>query len=632
MKKNKFIKEETKFSGQYNKRIFKTLKYSYAPFLKSIYFLLALGLIGRALLLFNTNLLGYWVDSYCTNCEKPTSGIRYYLLDWSKSDYLMAILLLCLLGFSFTILFRIYFSRFSAKAVSRLYDEVSYRTSRYPMSFFDTTPTGRIITRFSSDYGNVFRIFGGPLAEFLAIISDLIVMIVLITLASPIYLIFVGLITFLNYVVYRYNRHALRKERRELSHSRAPTIAHFAETAFGAASIRSYLRQNTFFSRFKSLNNYFLNQKIKTFKQLTLFSFQMNSLSALLLLLVGITSYLLLDYKIVTVGAVGVAFTFITLSGSTVQMFFEWLAQFEEAMIGIERLDQYLHLPIEKGLTLPSHSEFVSEHWREKPGVPTDSNLFLKELGSSAEVSVSKLSFRYRQDLPWVLNDINFTIAAGERLGIVGKTGSGKSSLIQTLFYLYPLDYGTITINHRAPMLTEKDKTDPEKIPLSLYRKLIALIGQDPTLFRGTLTENLTSGDPLISPEEIQTALERVGLLDWVLSLPKKFDYFIDEKGKNLSHGEKQLLCMARCLLQKSPVVIMDEATSSVDPQSEEIMIKATENFFANRTQIIIAHRLSTLEKCDKILWLNRGRIEIMGPKDLVLPKFTSVLQHEIIM
>jgi ABC-type multidrug transport system fused ATPase/permease subunit len=631
MKQNKFIKEESKFSGKYNQRIFQTLKYSYQPFLKSIYFLLAVGFTGRALLLFNTNLLGYWVDSYCSSCEKPTSGIRYLLLDWTKSDYLLAILILCLVGFTFTIIFRIYFSQFSAKAVSQLYDEVTFRTSRYPMSFFDITPTGRIITRFSSDYGNVFRIFGGPLAEFLAIISDLIVMIGLITLASPIYLLFVGLITFLNYLVYRLNRTALRKERRELSHSRAPSIAHFAETAFGSTSIRSYLRQTTFFSRFKSLNNYFLNQKIKTFKQLTLFSFQMNALSALLLLLVGLTSYFLLDYNLVTVGSVGVAFTFITLSGNTVQMFFEWLAQFEEAMIGVERLDQYLHLPIEQGLTLPKQSEFSSEHWRELPTAQNEANLFFKEIGPSAEVNVSQLSFRYRSDLPWVLKDINFTIAAGERLGIVGKTGSGKSSLIQTLFFLYPIDQGSITIHNKGPILTEVDKHNPKKIPLSQYRKLIALIGQDPTLFRGTLTENLTTDDPNITSEEIHIALERVGLLDWVQSLPKKFDYFIDEKGKNLSHGEKQLLCMARCLLQKSPVVIMDEATSSVDPQSEEIMIKATENFFANRTQIIIAHRLSTLEKCDKILWLDKGRIEMMGPKDLVLPKFTRTYQHEII-
>lgn len=632
MKKNKFIKEEVKFSGQYNKRIFTTLKHSYLPFLKSIYFLLALGFIGRALLLFNANILGYWVDSYCTNCTKPTSGIRYYIQDWSKYDYLLALLIFCVLGFIFIFVFRIYFSRYSAKAVSRLYDEVTFRTSRFPMTFFDTTPTGRIITRFSSDYGNVFRIFGGPLAEFLAIISDLIVMIVLITLASPIYLIFVFIIAILNYIVYRFNRNALRKERRELSHSRGPSIAHFAETTVGSSTIRSYLRQNTFFARFKSMNNYFLNQKIKTFKQLTFFSFQMNSLSALLLLSVGITSFYLLDYGLVTVGAVGVAFTFITLSGNTMQMFFEWLAQFEEALIGIERLDQYLHFPIEKGLTLPIQSEFASEHWREEPNSQIDTNLFLKNLGSNAEVKISQLSFRYRTDLPWVLNDINFTLAAGERLGIVGKTGSGKSSLIQTLFYLYNIEQGAITINNWAPILTEEDRLDPKKIPLSQFRKLIALIGQDPTLFRGTLTENLVKGDPNITPEQMHTALERVGLLEWALSLPKKFDYFIDEKGKNLSHGEKQLLCMARCLLQKSPVIIMDEATSSVDPQSEEIMIKATENFFANRTQIIIAHRLSTLEKCDKILWLNKGRIEMMGPKDLVLPKFTHAHHNELII
>jgi ABC-type multidrug transport system fused ATPase/permease subunit len=626
MNPNKFTKEETRFSGKYNRRIFQTLKNSYLPFLNSIYFLIFLGFTGRLFLLFNANLLGYWVDSFCISCEITNTGIRYYLSNWSKTDYLLALLIFCTLGFSFTIFFRIYFSRFSAKAVSRLYDEVTFRTSRYPMSFFDSTPTGRIITRFSSDYGNVFRIFGGPLAEFLAIISDMLVMIILITLASPIFLIFVILITFLNYLVYRFNRNALRKERRELSHSRAPSIAHFAETAFGATSIRSFLRQNSFFERFKTLNTYYLNQKLRTFRQLSLFSFQMNSLSALLLLMVGITSFFLLEHQWVTVGSVGVAFTFITLSGNTVQMFFEWLAQFEEAMIGVERLDQYLHFPIEKGLTLPSESEFHTEHWRaEVQGTN-------QEVPINAEVKVKDLFFRYRPDLPWVLNDINFTLAPGERLGIVGKTGSGKSSLIQSLFYLYPFDRGTVTINNWAPTLVDSQKNKSHQIPLSQYRKLIALIGQDPTLFRGTLIENLNMGQPHILQEEINTALDRVGLLEWIMQLPKKFDYFIDEKGKNLSHGEKQLLCMARCLLQKSPVVIMDEATSSVDPQSEEIMIKATENFFANRTQIIIAHRLSTLEKCDKILWLHQGQIEMMGSKGLVLPKFINSHKEELIL
>ncbi len=499
------------------------------------------------------------------------------------------------------------------------------------MSFFDSTPTGRIMTRFSSDYGNVFRLFGGPLAEFISIITDLIVMVFLITIASPLYLMLVLGVGVINFFIYKLNRDNLRKERRELSHSRSPSIAHFAETAQGASSVRTYLKQESFFTRFQKLNMDFLNQKLKTFKLLTLFSFQMNSVTALLLLVTGISAYYFTQWGWLSIGSVGVAFTFITLSGNTVHMFFEWLAQFEEALVGVERLDQYLHLPIEVGASLPPQAAFKTHHWIHKTELTksqfTDNQFF----NSPIEVKVEKLSFRYRPDLPIVLNDINFELKQGDRLGIVGKTGSGKSSLIQALFYLYPIDHGKIEIQGLSPILTLDDYKNKNKITLADYRKKIALIGQDPTLFKGTLFENLALNNTA-SPTEVKEVLERVGLDEWLKQLPKQLHYRIDEKGKNLSHGEKQLICMARCLLQKSPVVIMDEATSSVDPQSEELMIKATEKIFANRTQIIIAHRLSTLEKCNKILWIHQGRMEMMGTQEEVLPRFTQAHKQELIL
>ena len=118
--------------------------------------------------------------------------------------------------------------------------------------------------------------------------------------------------------------------------------------------------------------------------------------------------------------------------------------------------------------------------------------------------------------------------------------------------------------------------------------------------------------------------LDQVGLRAWALEHPKKLYLPIEERGKNLSLGERQLICMARCLLQDSPVVVMDEATSSVDPHSEEIMVRATEDFFHGRTQLIIAHRLSTLQKCDRILWLKNGKVHRWGPTSEVLPEFTK--------
>lgn len=611
---------EQRLETGFSRSVFATLSEAYRPFYGRTFFTFAIGFLGRILLLANTNVIGVWVDTFCNSQTsafcRPTPD---FFKTFTSGDFLKLLGFMALVGFVMTLVFRIVFSRLSAQAISQLYDEVTLRTSRLPMSFFDATPAGRIITRFSSDYGNVFRLFGGPLAEFVSIIFDLLVMVLLITLASPFYLIFVAVIGVLNYFVYRLHRPALRKARRELSASRSPSIAHFAETTQGASTIRSFLRQKSFMERFYRLDQYFLNQKLKTTKQVISFSFQMNSLSALLLLITGVSAYFLVQKGLVSIGSVGVAFTFIALSGNSVQMFFEWLTQFEEAMIGVERLDQYLRKDLEPGNLLPSSASIKTK--QPKYDEKFEKYLHHRRLTNerSASIQVKDLWFKYREDLPWVLKNLNFEVKAGERLGIVGRTGSGKSSLIQAMFYLYPLHAGSISINGFSPKL---DKAS-QGIDLNLYRRSIAFISQDPILFQGTLRKNLDI-DNSLNEERLLEILQQVGLKEWVLQQAGGLDMLIEERGKNLSLGERQLLCMARCLLQEAPVVIMDEATSSVDPQSEEILVKATEEFFSDRTQIIIAHRLSTLEKCDRILWLHNGEIQSLGPTHEVLPRFEA--------
>lgn len=621
MSKPKYFSDgEQRTENAYSRSVFQTLGEAYKPFFGKILFAFAIGIVGRTLLLANANIIGFWVDSFC----KPEHGLRCkalpgFLAGFTSEEYLKLLATMAFAGFVLTLSFRIIFSRLSAQAISQIYDEVTLRTSRLPMSFFDATPAGRIITRFSSDYGNVFRLFGGPLAEFASIIFDLTAMVVLITLASPFYLIFVILITGLNYLVYRLNRTRLRQARRELSASRSPSIAHFAETTQGASTIRSFRRQESFTDRFERLDSYFLQQKLKTTRRVIGFSFQMNSLSALLLLMTGVAAYYLVHQGLASVGSVGVAFSFIALSGNTVQMFFDWLTQFEEAIIGVERLDQYLQKNLEPGNLLPSSASFKTGHpkYEETLEKYLQNRRLTKD--RSASVQVEGLWFKYRDDLPWVLKNLNFEVNAGERLGIVGRTGSGKSSLIQALFYLYPLQAGRIAINGHSP----KIKSTDVGMDLNLFRRSVAFISQDPVLFQGSLRYNLDIDDSL-TDEKIFEVLDQVGLKEWVQQQPQGIYMKIEERGKNLSLGERQLLCMARCLLQKAPIVIMDEATSSVDPQSEEILVKATEEFFADRTQIIIAHRLSTLEKCDRILWLHNGEIQILGPTHEVLSRFEA--------
>ncbi len=568
--------------------------------------------MGRILLLANANVIGIWVDTFC-RAPVICRPVPHVFQGASNERFLWILSLLTFFGFLTTMIFRISFSRLSARAVSQLYDEVTLRTSRYPIRFFDNNPVGRVVTRFSSDYNNVFRLFGGPLAEFLSIIFDLICMMILITVASPLYVPVIFLIGIANWAVYRLNRDRMRLKRRALSASRSPSIAHFSETTQGASTIRIFARQQTFAERFSHLNLDYLNERLSTVGVVLGFSMQMSFLTATLLLGTGALGYWLSLKGFLSIGSIGVAFTFIVLSGTSIQMFFEWMAQVEEAMTGVERLDEYLRRPLEPGAKLPASHLFKTDHLSYAQGEEAGFKTAHLVRGSSAPIAIRDLWFRYGEALPFVLKGLTLDIKSGEKIGIVGRTGSGKTSFVQALFRLYEIHQGEVRIGGISA----------EETDLQLYRRSIALISQEPTLFRGSLRENLDLERRFQDPQILE-ALSRVGLTDWLEAQPLMLEALIEERGRNLSSGEKQLLCMARCLLQDAPVVVMDEATSSVDPQSEEILVRATREFFADRTQIIIAHRLSTLEDCDRVLWLSHGEIRMFDRPAIVMPVFKT--------
>lgn len=621
-----FMTAETRFTGRYSRSVFETLHFAYRSRLAIMAGLVVVGFVGRVLLLSNANIIGHWVDTFC-RAPLPCRPVPTIFRDFQSSDFVALLAVVTFAGFSLTALFRILFSRISAQAVSHIYDEVTSRASRLPIRFYDTTPVGAVVTRFSSDYGNIFRLFGGPLAEFGVIIFDLLGMFCLVTFASPWYLPIFILIGVLNWMVYRLNVERLRTERRELSASRAPSIAHFSETAQGAGTIRIFSRQNTFMRRFQKLNGQFLRRRLSTFGAIFRFSYQMSLLSALLLLLTGLLGWRLAAMGWLSIGSIGVAFTFIALSAGSMQMFFEWMSQFEEAMTGVERLDNYLRRDLEPGARLPVSATFPTGHPRAD--ARTASTLAGGSFGKApnAAVTVENLWFRYHSNGPWVLKDVSFEVRPGERLGIVGRTGSGKSSLIQALFHLYPIERGQILIDGQAPLLQASRAPQQGEVDLERFRRAIALISQEPTLFRGTLRENLSLRDSFEDAVLLE-AVRRVGLGSWLAGKSLGLQTPIEERGRNLSLGERQLICMARCLLQNAPVVIMDEATSAVDPQSEELLVRATEEFFSGRTQLIIAHRLSTLQSCDRILCLQDGVVQYIGLASEVLQRVHFEAEH----
>jgi ATP-binding cassette subfamily B multidrug efflux pump len=220
------------------------------------------------------------------------------------------------------------------------------------------------------------------------------------------------------------------------------------------------------------------------------------------------------------------------------------------------------------------------------------------------------VSFGYNDD-QYVLKDIDFTLEPGQTAALVGHTGSGKTSIISLINRLYHIQKGTIKI----------DDVNVNDFKLDILRKNIGVVLQDVFLFSGSIMDNLTLRNPAISREQVMNAAKMIDMHDFILRLPGGYDYKVMERGSSLSLGQRQLLSFIRALLYNPSILILDEATSSIDTESELLIQSATETLIQGRTSIIIAHRLSTIRKADKIIVLDKGEIKETGTHDELLAK-----------
>lgn len=231
-----------------------------------------------------------------------------------------------------------------------------------------------------------------------------------------------------------------------------------------------------------------------------------------------------------------------------------------------------------------------------------------KEL--AGEVDFKNVWFAYNEN-QYVLKDISFHIQPGETLAIVGATGSGKTSIISLLNRLYPINKGNIQI----------DGKDIESYDLDFLRSRIAVVLQDVFLFSGSILENVTLRNPAITREEVIECSKMIGIHDFIMQLPDSYDYVLMERGGTLSLGQRQLISFLRAVLFNPSILILDEATSSVDNESEQLIQRAIDTLISGRTSIVIAHRLSTIRKANKILVLERGEIIESGTHEELLTK-----------
>jgi ATP-binding cassette, subfamily B, multidrug efflux pump len=245
-----------------------------------------------------------------------------------------------------------------------------------------------------------------------------------------------------------------------------------------------------------------------------------------------------------------------------------------------------------------------------------DNDDFLKYEGDynpqtlKGKIQFDKVWFAYKDDR-YVLKDISFTVEPGETVALVGHTGSGKTSIISLMNRLYEIQKGEIRV----------DDVKVDSYKLNALRSKIGVVLQDVFLFSGTVLDNITLRNPEITREKVVEAAKMIGMHDFIMDLPGNYDYNVMERGNTLSLGQRQLLSFIRALLYNPSILILDEATSSVDTESEMLIQHAIDTLIAGRTSIVIAHRLSTIRKANKIIVLDKGELKEMGSHEELMAK-----------
>ncbi|CCX12168.1 Similar to ABC transporter C family member 12; acc. no. Q54U44 [Pyronema omphalodes CBS 100304] len=451
-------------------------------------------------------------------------------------------------------------------------------TLRAPMSFFDTTPLGRIVNRFSKDVDVMDNQLTDAIRMYfmtLAIISSVFILIIVYF-----YYFVVALVplAFLFIFSASYYRASAREVKRHEAVFRSHVFAKFGESLTGVASIRAYGLESRFTGVIHKAIDEMNGAYFITFANQRWLSTRLDVIGNLL---VFTTAILVVTSRFsVHPSIAGVVLSYILQIVMMLQWMIRQLAEVENAMNATERIHYYgTSLPEEAPLHTNADAQ-IPPTWPEKGGI-----------------EFKDACMRYREGLPLVLKQLNLSIPGGSRVGIVGRTGAGKSSITASLFRLVELSSGGIEI----------DGVDISTLGLANLRSKLAIIPQDPTLFKGTIRSNL---DPFqqYSDGDLQEALKG-SYLDTAVNL----DSTVEEEGYNFSLGQRQQIALARALVRNARVVVADEATSSVDVETDRLIQKSMKEGFRGRTLVCIAHRLRTVMDYDLVVVMEQGQVLEMG-------------------
>lgn len=508
------------------------------------------------------------------------TGNSRYGLTLTKIGYILLIILVIQGLVSF--LRVIFFAQVSERGMADVRKNLYRKLITLPILFFEENRVGDLMSRISSDVDQLQTLFSTTLAEFIRQIFILIVGIGFVVYSAP-QLALVMLASFPFIVIGafffgKYVRKLSKKRQEEL----AQTNIVVEESLQGVRTVKVFTNERFEFNRYAEKISYLVKVSLDLAWVRALFS-----TFIIVILFGGIFFILWYGSKLVSEGKMTIGdlvsfITYMAFIGGALGSVGSFYTQIVSTLGGTERLREIL-------LTA---GEFELDHHN------------IEQIDVDGHIIYNDVQFSYpsRPELE-VLKGINLEVRPGQKIALVGQSGSGKSTIVQLLLRLYEVNEGEITLSGK----------NIKEFNLSSYRYLISMVPQEVILFGGTIKDNIAYGKPNASDEEIMNAARLANAYDFITSFPEGFETMVGERGIKLSGGQKQRVAIARAILNDPKILILDEATSSLDSESEKLVQEALNNLMKGRTSIIIAHRLSTIVDVDKIYVIDSGRIVEQG-------------------